>query len=146
MEPVRLTQLIARASRSLNRSGDAALKPLGLRYAQVPVIMLLRRDGTLTQKLLAQQAGMEQPSMAELLSRMNRDGLIRQTPNPRDGRSHAITLAEGNDDRLSEAHNRMADLEERALRGLTPEQVTTLRALLGQVVSNLEDNALRTSS
>ncbi|MFD6259170.1 MarR family winged helix-turn-helix transcriptional regulator, partial [Nocardia sp. NPDC060256] len=90
MDPITapsLAQLINRASRALARDGDATLKPLGLRYAQVPVLALLREDAERTQKELAEATGIEQPSMAQLLSRMDRDGLIRRTPHPRDARS-----------------------------------------------------------
>ena len=66
-----LAQLINRASRALARDGDAALKPLGLRYAQVPVLALLSGGRELTQKALAEAAGIEQPSMAQLLTRMD---------------------------------------------------------------------------
>jgi hypothetical protein len=89
MDPITapsLAQLINRASRALARDGDTTLKPLGLRYAQVPVLALLREGTELTQKDLAEASGIEQPSMAQLLTRMDRDGLIRRTPHPRDAR------------------------------------------------------------
>ncbi|MER6792347.1 MarR family winged helix-turn-helix transcriptional regulator, partial [Amycolatopsis mediterranei] len=92
-----LAQLINRASRALARVGDIALKPLGLRYAQVPVLALLREGAEPTQKDLAEATGIEQPSMAQLLSRMDRDGLIHRAPHPRDARSQTITLAPGTD-------------------------------------------------
>jgi DNA-binding MarR family transcriptional regulator len=46
----------------------------------------------MTQKDLAHLAQIEQPTMAQLLARMERDGLIRRSPNPQDSRSSLISL------------------------------------------------------
>ena len=141
MDPIAapsLAQLINRVSRALARDGDAALKPLGLRYAQVPVLVLLNGGAELTQKALAEAAGIEQPSMAQLLTRMDRDGLIRRKPHPRDARSQTVTLADGTAERAAEARQHLADLERRAIAGLTAEEVETLKGLLVRVSGNLD--------
>ncbi len=133
-----LAQLINRASRAFARDGDIALKPLGLRYAQVPVIALLHDGEELTQKELAEATGMEQPSMAQLLARMDRDGLVRRTPNPRDARSQTIALTSATDTRLTDAHDRLAALDRRAVAGFTAAEIDTLKHLLTRVGDNLD--------
>jgi MarR family transcriptional regulator for hemolysin len=141
MEPIStpsLAQLINRVARALARHGDAALKPLGLRYAQVPVLALLKGGAELTQKEVAEAVGIEQPSMAQLLTRMDRDGLIHRKPHPRDARSHTITLTDGTSARATEAHQYLADLEKRAIAGLTPAEVDILKTLLTRVNGNLD--------
>ncbi|MEV6767266.1 MarR family transcriptional regulator [Nocardia sp. NPDC051030] len=133
-----LAQLINRAARALARDGDAALKPLGMRYAQVPVLALTREGSELTQKDLAEATGIEQPSMAQLLTRMERDGLIRRTPHPRDARSQTITLTAETAERAAAARLRMADLNQRAIAGFTAEEIRTLEDLLTRVNNNLD--------
>ncbi|MEV0251865.1 MarR family transcriptional regulator [Nocardia sp. NPDC050712] len=133
-----LAQLINRAARALARDADTALKPLGLRYAQVPVIALLNEGVGLTQKELAEATGIEQPSMAQLLARMDRDELIRRTPNPRDARSQTIELAPAAEARMSDAHDRLADLDARAVAGFTAAEVSTLKLLLTRLGDNLD--------
>ncbi|MEU0502442.1 MarR family transcriptional regulator [Nocardia sp. NPDC005998] len=133
-----LAQLINRAARALARDGDAALKPLGLRYAQVPVLALLRDGAELTQKELADATGIEQPSMAQLLTRMERDGLIRRTPNPRDARSQTITLATETAPHLNAARRQLADLNARAVAGFTSAEIRTLEELLIRLNDNLD--------
>jgi len=137
MEPS-LSQLINRASRALARNGDAALKPLGLRYAQIPVFVLLDDQPEMTQKALAEAAGIEQPSMAQLLSRMDRDGLIRQQPHPADARSRTISLTDPKDPRVLEGAERLRQLEQQAVAGLDDDEVRILKALLTRVRHNLE--------
>ncbi|WP_431953892.1 MarR family winged helix-turn-helix transcriptional regulator [Nocardia lijiangensis] len=133
-----LARLINRAARTLARDGDAALRPLGLRYAQVPVLALLRNGTALTQKELAEATGIEQPSMAQLLTRMDRDGLIRRAPNPRDARSQTITLADDTASHLTEARRQLAEIEQRAVAGFSAAEIRTLEQLLTRLNNNLE--------
>jgi MarR family transcriptional regulator, transcriptional regulator for hemolysin len=136
-----LAQLINRASRALTRKGDAALIPLGFRYAQVPVLALLRTRSEMTQSALAAATGIEQPSMAQLLTRMERDGLIRTAPNPRDARSRTITLTPDATARLREADGKVRAVNDEALNGLTEQEIQTLKDLLTRLNVNLEHQA-----
>ncbi|MFB7719831.1 MarR family winged helix-turn-helix transcriptional regulator [Nocardia sp. NPDC056100] len=133
-----LAQLINRAARAFARDADSALKPLGLRYAQVPVLALLHEGPELTQKELADAAGIEQPSMAQLLTRMDRDGLIRRTPHPRDARSQAISLTPGTDAQLTAATESLSALNDRAVTGFTAAEIDTLKQLLTRIGDNLD--------
>lgn len=81
---------------------------------------------------------MEQPSMAQLLARMDRDGLVRRTPNPHDARSQTIALTSATDTRLTDAHDRLAALDRRAVAGFTAEEIDTLKHLLTRVGDNLD--------
>jgi len=133
-----LLQLVNRVHRALARDGDAALRPLGLRYAQIPVFAFLVAHPAATQKALAEATGIEQSSMAQLLARMDRDGLIRHEPNPRDARSRTVTLVDPGDPRLQEGNERLGDLERTALAGFDADEIDTLRSLLTRVHHNLD--------
>ncbi|QIS13610.1 MarR family winged helix-turn-helix transcriptional regulator [Nocardia arthritidis] len=133
-----VVRLINRAARALARDGDAALKPFGMRYAQVPVLALLRAGAEPTQKELVEATGIEQSSMAQLLTRMERDGLIRRVPNPRDARSQTIALAAETAERVTTARRQLDDLNERAVAGFTPEEIRLLEQLLIRLNDNLD--------
>lgn len=83
---------ISRIHRGMTRIGDARLKELGFATAQLPVLGALRDGRRLSQTELARLARVEQPTMAQLLARMERDGLIRREPDPSDRRSSLSTL------------------------------------------------------
>ena len=134
----RVTQQLAKASRALTRNADARLAPLGLRFAQVPVIVLLRSNGGMTQKALAEAVGVEQPSMAQTLARMERNGLINRVAHPDDARSHVNTLSEGQQTLVQQAQRQLEILEQEATNGLTPTEISTLQRLLGKVTDNLQ--------
>ncbi|HEY1097650.1 MAG TPA: MarR family transcriptional regulator, partial [Myxococcota bacterium] len=83
---------INRTSRVVLRANDARLKAFGFSMSQMPVLHALQDGVAKSQKELAQLARIEQPTMAEMLTRMERDGVIERAPNPRDGRGSLISL------------------------------------------------------
>src|ERR1700761_1851151 len=86
--------LISLAARGFARLSETRLKPLGFGVGHLPVLVALQEGRADTQRDLARFAKIEQPPMAQMLARMERDGLIRRTPDPDDGRSSRITLTE----------------------------------------------------
>ena len=134
----RPAHLISRAARMMSRLGDEVLKPYGFSVGQLPVLGMLSDGEALPQKTLALRAQIEQPSMAQMLNRMERDGLIHRTPDPADKRSHLISLTDTASGRLP---GMLADIKrggEDALAGLSAEEVATLTHLLHKVIANLE--------
>src|SRR5208337_1466745 len=82
--------LISLAARGFARLSEARLKPLGFGVGHLPVLIALQDGRADTQRDLARFAKIEQPSMAQMLVRMERDGLIQRTPDATDGRSSRI--------------------------------------------------------
>ena len=84
--------LISLAARGFARLSEARLKPLGFGVGHLPVLVALQEGQAGSQRDLARVARVEQPSMAQMLARMERDGLICRMPDPADGRSSQISL------------------------------------------------------
>src|SRR5882724_4826773 len=95
--------LISLAARGFARLSEARLKPLGFGVGHLPVLVALQGGQAGTQRDLARFARIEQPSMAQMLARMERDGLICRTRNPVDGRSSQVSLTETARTRLPDA-------------------------------------------
>ncbi len=85
--------LISIAARGFTRLSEARLKPLGFGVGTLPVLVALHAGQAESQRDLARFARVEQPSMAQMLARMERDGLITRTPDPADGRSSEVALS-----------------------------------------------------
>ena len=130
--------LINRAARLLTRWGEERFHALGLAIAQVPVLVALKDGASLTQKELARLARIEQPTMTDLLARMERDGLIRRSPNPDDKRSSLISLTPAALQKLPDARAVLVEGNTVALQGFTEEETATLSQLLRRVVKNLD--------
>jgi MarR family transcriptional regulator for hemolysin len=125
------------ASRALMREFERALRPLGFGMAYLPVLVALAEDGTLLQKDLAQRARVEQPTMAALLTRMERDGLIRREKHPTDGRAVRIALTSRAEANLADALDALAAVAERATSGFDPDEKSAVIALMQRMLTNL---------
>lgn len=131
------SKLISQAARVLARVSDARLKGLGLAIGQLPVFVALKGGVQLSQKELARIAGVEQPSMAQLLARMERDGLILREPDPADGRSSLISLSDSATALLAPAREIMFEGNRQALAGFEQHEIDQLVSLLGRVIANV---------
>lgn len=130
--------LISLAARGFARLSEARLRPLGFGVGHIPVLIALKTGQAHTQRDLARFAQMQQPPMAQMLTRMERDGLIRRTPDPRDGRSSRIALTELALARLPDAIATLFQGNRDALTGFTAEETAQLIALLGRLAANLD--------
>lgn len=128
---------INHASRLLMRRFEQLLRPLDFGMAYLPVVLALEEKGALLQKQLAEHAHVEQPTMAALLARMDRDGLIVREPHPSDKRASQISLSTKAKARLPSAKERLVEVATLATSGFTDQERATLIALLRRVVNNL---------
>ena len=76
--------------------------------------------------------------MAQMLTRMERDGLIRRTPDPNDGRSSRIALTKLALVHLPKAIATLLQGNRDATAGFTDDDVAHFVALLGRLIANLE--------
>jgi len=130
--------LISLAARGFARLSEARLKPLGFGVGHLPVLVALQDGQAGSQRDLARFARIEQPSMAQMLARMERDGLICRMPDPADGRSSQISLTETARTRLPDACAALFQGNRDALNGFTDEEATQLVALLTRLIANLD--------
>jgi DNA-binding MarR family transcriptional regulator len=102
-----------------------------------PVIAWLMQLSDSTQGELSRLIGIEQPTMAVTLRRMERDGLIQRTPDPDHGRrSHIKLTAKGRS--VSQVMRGAAhDVEKIATEGLTAAEVAQFFRLAGVMIQNL---------
>lgn len=143
--------LISLAARGFGRLSEARLKPLGFGVGHLPVLVALQNGRASTQRDLARFAKIEQPPMAQMLARMERDGLIRRASDPADKRSHRITLTEAAEARLPNAVAALLRGNREVLCGFTDAETGQLVALLTRLIANLDgvtsaDASLRTPS
>jgi DNA-binding MarR family transcriptional regulator len=130
--------LISLAARGFARLSESRLKPLGFGIGQLPVLVALKNGKASTQRDLARFAKVEQPPMAQMLARMERDGLIERTPDPADGRSSRIVLTQAAQTRMPEAIATLFQGNREALDGFTQAETEQLVALLTRLIANLD--------
>ncbi|MBY5329856.1 MarR family winged helix-turn-helix transcriptional regulator [Rhizobium leguminosarum] len=138
--------LVSLAARGFVRLSESRLKPLGFGVGQLPVLVALKNGKASTQRDLARFARVEQPPMAQMLARMERDGLIQRTPDPADGRSSRIVLAKAAQHSMPAAIAALFEGNKEALTGFTEAEAEQLVDLLKRLIENLDQIASAESS
>ena len=130
--------LINVAARGFARLSELRLKPFGFGVGYLPVLVALSEGKAQSQRDLARLTRVEQPSMAQMLARMERDELIQRIPDPADGRSSRISLTEIAHARLPEACAVLFQGNREALSDFTDEEAAQLVTLLMRLITNLD--------
>lgn len=127
-------------ARLFARALQARIKPLGLSTGTFPVLLALwEREGQ-TQRELVTELGVEQATMANTLSRMERDGLITRRAHEADARVQTVWLTERAKGLEQAATAAAGEVNDRAMAGLTEQERQTFAALLLRVIGNLSDH------
>jgi MarR family transcriptional regulator, transcriptional regulator for hemolysin len=126
------------ASRSLARHLDGRLRPFGFAMSHLPVVRVLGEGGALPQKELARVARVEQPTMAEMLARMERDGLVQREPNPDDKRGSLTSLTRAARTRFPKAAEALLAGEREAMAGFNEHEKALFVEFLQRVVKNVD--------
>lgn len=113
-------------------------KELDLAPAQFMVLLELWEEDGLTQAVLTDRLDVEQATMANTLSRMQRDGLIDRIANPKDKRTRVIKLTPKAREVRQKALTAAATQNAEALKGLNEQEAETLIALMQKVILTLK--------
>lgn len=139
-------KMLGRVARGFSRLADVELRPFGLAIGQLPVLVSLKNSPALSQAELARIAQVEQPSMAQLLNRMERDGLVERVPDPQDKRSRLISLTASAAERMPQVKQLMQGLTAQALDGFTPDEISELGKYLLRMNDNIDRMAADSAS
>jgi DNA-binding MarR family transcriptional regulator len=128
-----LARLLARALRDL-------IAPLGVVPGQFAQLLALCEQDGLTQAELCERVQIEQPTMANTLARMQRDGLIERVPDPADSRRSLVLLTDQARQLEDELVAAARAVNATATRGLDDAQVAAFMATLATLIDNLTDD------
>lgn len=116
------------------------IAPLGIVPGQFPALLALwERDGVSQKELLA-LLDIEQATMANTLTRMERDGLIRRTKHPSDARAQQIWLTAKAKAIRDQAHEAANEVNARALSGLSDEEHENFIDYMGRIIDAMQDD------
>ncbi|HUR86260.1 MAG TPA: MarR family transcriptional regulator [Solirubrobacteraceae bacterium] len=135
---------VVRLASLFGQAYAAAFSTLGLNDGDYGVLAALRRAGApyeLTPTKLARQRMMTSGGMTAAIDRLDRQGLVRRSPNPADRRGALVGLtAKGRKlaDRAMELH---AQAEQQLVGGLAKRERDQLARLLRKLLLSLDGNA-----
>jgi MarR family transcriptional regulator for hemolysin len=116
---------------------DKELAPHGITFRQFQVLGWLVHSGELSQADLAERMTIEPPTLVGILDRMQSQGLIERAASETDRRCKRVRISPD----ATPVWNRVVDclnqVRDQATKGMTIEEIATLRRLLRQVQENL---------
>ncbi|PRY02337.1 MarR family winged helix-turn-helix transcriptional regulator [Allonocardiopsis opalescens] len=106
---------------------------LGLYLGQELIIVDVHRNPGTTQADLARRIGIEQPTMARALARMERSGFVRREADPADRRVTRLHLTGRGAAAVAAVEAAWTETDRRATAGLDPAEARELVRLLAAV-------------
>ena len=131
--------LLTIPSLDLNKRVEARLRQRGFHEVTSSNSIVLKVLGAEGDRItdLASKAGMTKQSMGYLVAQLEATGFIERATDPRDGRASIIRRTERGWSYNRAAADEVARLEAEWAKLLGPAKMGRLKALLGELVSNL---------
>lgn len=118
---------------------DSLLRPLGITALQYTALTVLRRRGGLSSAELARNSFVTAQTMGEMLTALERRGLVTRHVDPNNRRRMFTYLTDAAVDLLGEYDLHIRELEDRMVRDLTLRQREALRSYLSRCRTALSD-------
>ena len=128
------TYLAAQLAKSFSKALNKRAAALGFSPGQFPILLELWHEEGLTQRQLLDRVDVEQATLANTLSRMERDGLIERKPHPRDRRAQIIELTERGRELELQAIAASKATDEAMLAGLLKFERQLLLEYMGRAI------------
>ena len=125
-------------NRLYDRCLQDALKEFGVAPGQfAPLVMLFEEDG-LTQAELCRRINVEQPTMANTLERMERDGLVKRKADTDDRRRAHVFLTARAKDIQAQVMEAARAVSNRTVTRLSASEQDDMFRLVARMVENLK--------
>ena len=117
-----------RAARALARHFDEALRPAGLTNGQFSLLMSLNRPEPPNMGSVASLLAMDRTTLTAALKPLEREGLVKTSPDPNDKRTRRLILTDAGRWKLADAMPLWTKAHEEIEASLAPSDPEQLRA------------------
>jgi MarR family transcriptional regulator for hemolysin len=133
-----ITYWVVTTAHALERHLNVVLRPLGITFRQAEVLVFLSTDGTMSQAEVAERMGIEAPTLAGIVGRMERNGWIVRESCPGDRRKKLLRPTPRVGPLWSQILEQARKVRSRAAAGFEPERLRRLIADLEAIQINLD--------
>ena len=131
-------------AKEIVRQYRTPLEPLGLTYTQYVVMMVLWECGSITEKELGERIHLDSGTLAPLLKRLDKQGLVKRERPDRNERLLQITLTDAGIALQEEALS-VPEAMKKCI-GLSVEECSVLRGLLDKSLIAMETRGNKTNT
>jgi MarR family transcriptional regulator for hemolysin len=118
---------------------NTQIKSQGVSPGQLPILCCLNDEEGQTQAELCRKISVEQPTMANTLMRMERDGLIQRTPCELDKRQTRIFLTSQIRPTVKVLQQKRDEVISKMTSSMSPQDVENFHRLLDSAMQSLEN-------
>jgi DNA-binding MarR family transcriptional regulator len=133
----RLGYALKRAQHALRVSMDNVLRPLNLTTPQYAVLCAIEAEPGISSARLARAAFVTAQTMQGVLSNLERDGLLRRSPDPAHGRILRSELTTQGRNLLTRAHAAVRTVEDKMVSSLGEQLAARMAASLTKCAVDL---------
>ncbi|MGV2072530.1 MULTISPECIES: MarR family winged helix-turn-helix transcriptional regulator [Rhizobium/Agrobacterium group] len=130
------TYLVSQLAKEFARALQVRAEGLGFSAGQFPILLELWEEQGLTQKQLLERVAVEQATMANTLSRMERDGLIERKPHPSDRRAQLVFLTAKGEGLRDQAISAACEADDALFHGFRRFEKELLLEFIRQALEN----------
>lgn len=128
-----LYQLVKAAYREMTAAVE---RQIGMSFARLQLLLLLHREGELSQAELQRRLGVDGAVITRQVKQLEEDGLIRRRPDPRDNRFTLVLLTAAGRDVTANLHQQRPRFEAQFAAGLDPAELAALHSGLARLREN----------
>ncbi|KAA3514845.1 MarR family transcriptional regulator [Agrobacterium vitis] len=136
------TYLVSQLAKEFARALQVRAEGLGFSAGQFPILLELWEEQGLTQKQLLERVAVEQATMANTLSRMERDGLIERKPHPSDRRAQLVFLTAKGEGLRDQAISAAFEADEALFQGFRRFERELMLEFIRQALENARNGDL----
>lgn len=129
-------------AQAFQRALNEELAPHGVTFRQAQVLGWLALEGELSQNELAAKMMVEPPTLVGILDRMERDGWIARLTCPSDRRKKLVVINRTAEQVWEKIVACAKRVRARAVEGLSPAEIETLKQLVRRIQHNLSESAV----
>lgn len=135
----RFGTLLVPLARAYRRQLDRSLAGLALSHSMALAVMLIGRGGDgMRQGALAEQLGMEAPSVVPIVDQMERAGLVERRVDAGDKRARTLHLTTAGRALAEQAEARTAEVRRALLAGIDDDDLSTAIRVLERLGDAIE--------
>lgn len=130
--------LLYRITNNLDRRLRAHLRDLDINVVRWRILSVVKAYGTLNMSEIVATIGMEQPTVSRVIDQLEREKLVARRIARRDSRFVYVDLTPSGAAAFEAILPIARRHQERALRGFTKAEISTLKGFLVRIQSNLD--------
>jgi MarR family transcriptional regulator, transcriptional regulator for hemolysin len=126
--------LVSRLARIWRRKADQALSAHGLSEAMsTPLLILSRRGKCVRQGVLANEMGIEGPSLVRLIDLLQADGLVERREDPTDRRAKMLHVTALGEAKVAEINRVLQRVRAELMNGISSDHLAITFNVLRQI-------------